>query len=533
MKNSIKNTRTPNPRFVWARLAIVIGMFTSFGPAPVFADAPISSNDLEALRSEIAAMRKTYETRIEQLETKISALESRESTLEEKAKRAEYAAETSQTSAQIATDAREQADATRREIQDLFQGGERRPWSTIDTPGTPFEFHGGVRSGFGINGRGGVQVPFKAPDAAAKYRLGNQPDTYAELVFTSQFFPKGEKTQEEDPTFKAVVGVDYGRNNSDISADSAFSLSQGYVEVGQLIKSNPSTKFWGGQRYYLDPSVYINNYTYVDMSGYGGGVEDISVSDIGKFSAAWIGGTIDKLNSDGTPADLEERFAKNDFVFSFYDFDVPFGKGQVWLDIAWAQEGVSPALGHFPDSQGVAVGFIHRVENFYGGNNQAAIQFGYGSASNFESTLEAPNSSLNDSWSFRILDGFMIQPRDEFSLMGILGYQEKDNGEKTHHRMRWITAGLRPAWHITPNYGISFEAAVDYTNPFVGNDGELYKFTIAPEITPDWSFAARPLIRLYFTYALWSNSFKGRVGGETYRHNTDGIGAGIQIEAAW
>mgnify|MGYP005842948217 CR=1 FL=1 len=533
MKNSITNTSTPGLGFLWARLAIIIGVFTSLGPVPAFAETPASPGDIEALRAEIAAMREAYEFRIEQLETKISSLEVREGTLEATAKRAEQAAKVSENSAQDAIDAREQAAATRKEIQEQFLSGERRPWSTIETPGKPLEFHGSLRSGFGVNGRGSVQVPFQAPDAAAKYRLGNQPDTYAELVFTSQFFPYGEGTQEDDPTFKAVVALDYGRNNSDLRDDSAFSLSQGYVEIGQLLKSNPSAKVWGGQRYYLDPSVYINNYTYLDMSGYGAGVEDFDVAGIGKFSAAWIGGTIDKLNSDGTPANLEERFAKNDFVFSFYDFDVPLGKGQVWLDIAWAQEGTSPVTGHFPDSQGFAFGFIHRKEDFYGGNNQAAIQYGYGSASNFDSTLEAPDGNLSDSWSFRVLDSFMIQPRDEFSLMAVLGYQESDNGARTHHRMRWITAGVRPAWHITRNYGISFEAAMDYTNPFVGNDGELYKFTIAPEITPDWNFAARPLIRLYFTYAVWSNSFKGRVGGDAYRRNTDGIAAGIQVEAAW
>src|SRR5262249_43098302 len=41
-----------------------------------------------------------------------------------------------------------------------------------------FEFHGYFRSGYGVNSRGGEQVAFQAPGAGAKYRLGNEAETY-------------------------------------------------------------------------------------------------------------------------------------------------------------------------------------------------------------------------------------------------------------------------------------------------------------------------------------------------------------------
>jgi maltoporin len=44
----------------------------------------------------------------------------------------------------------------------------------------PLEFHGYLRSGFGMNGEGGKMEAFKAPGAGAKYRLGNESDTYGE-----------------------------------------------------------------------------------------------------------------------------------------------------------------------------------------------------------------------------------------------------------------------------------------------------------------------------------------------------------------
>src|SRR5262249_22452986 len=50
-----------------------------------------------------------------------------------------------------------------------------------------FEFHGYFRSGYGLNSVGGQQVAFQAPGAGAKYRLGNEAETYAELIFVNNW----------------------------------------------------------------------------------------------------------------------------------------------------------------------------------------------------------------------------------------------------------------------------------------------------------------------------------------------------------
>jgi maltoporin len=50
-----------------------------------------------------------------------------------------------------------------------------------------FEFHGYFRSGYGLNSVGGRQVAFQAPGAGAKYRLGNEAETYGELIFVNNW----------------------------------------------------------------------------------------------------------------------------------------------------------------------------------------------------------------------------------------------------------------------------------------------------------------------------------------------------------
>src|SRR5262249_38294897 len=57
-----------------------------------------------------------------------------------------------------------------------------------------FEFHGYFRSGYGLTSAGGQQVAFQAPGADAKYRLGNEAETYAELIFVNNWTnPEHEK----------------------------------------------------------------------------------------------------------------------------------------------------------------------------------------------------------------------------------------------------------------------------------------------------------------------------------------------------
>ncbi|MCV5663612.1 carbohydrate porin, partial [Escherichia coli] len=49
------------------------------------------------------------------------------------------------------------------------------------------EFHGYLRTGTGSSSEGGKQVCFSAPGAGAKYRLGNECETYGEVAFALPF----------------------------------------------------------------------------------------------------------------------------------------------------------------------------------------------------------------------------------------------------------------------------------------------------------------------------------------------------------
>jgi len=64
-----------------------------------------------------------------------------------------------------------------------------------DFTGVPdIDFTGYARSGIGNTASGGDQACFRANGAGAKYRLGNECETYAELGLGSTLYEEGDKS---------------------------------------------------------------------------------------------------------------------------------------------------------------------------------------------------------------------------------------------------------------------------------------------------------------------------------------------------
>jgi hypothetical protein len=154
-----------------------------------------------------------------------------------------------------------------------------------------FEFHGYFRSGAGLNSKGGQQVAFQAPGADAKYRLGNEAETYGELIFVNNWL--NPEHDSDRVWMKAQFMVEANTTNSASYANFAggigndqFRLREAFIQAGNVIKSQPDAKFWAGERYYRRYQAHLDDFYILDMSGYGGGVEDVNVK-IGKMALAY------------------------------------------------------------------------------------------------------------------------------------------------------------------------------------------------------------------------------------------------------
>src|ERR1044071_9841233 len=158
-----------------------------------------------------------------------------------------------------------------------------------------FEFHGYFRSGYGLNGAGGQQVAFQAPGAGAKYRLGNEAETYGEFIFVNNWLNPDHATDKAWMTAEVMLqanttnSASYANFPSGVGNDQ-FRLREAFVQAGNVIQSQLDAKFWVGERYYRRQHIEIDDFYPLDMSGYGAGVEDLHVR-VGKIAVSYLAGT--------------------------------------------------------------------------------------------------------------------------------------------------------------------------------------------------------------------------------------------------
>jgi maltoporin len=569
----------------------------SFLGTPNARGADESFSDFKAkIEAEVNSIKQKYETKIQGLENRVETLENENARLKQQKTSSSSTAgnqapevaalkqrvsklEQTQTeqpigagpneNAQIAPDPirkiQTRLQESQTETQYIYQqdGWPFDPAKIYKLP-RPFEFHGYFRSGFGLNGEEGKMEAFKAPGAGAKYRLGNESDTYGEISLTNNWLREDDVTKA--PYVKSVVMMSFSTAEN-FSYDSLnnqaqgndIALRQAYVEGGNVFPSVPEIRFWGGQRYYQRHDIHINDFYYLDMSGYGGGVEDIPLSDLAKLQVAWLGGSVDNYVTDHGNA------AKHNLDIRLTDMKVLAGKLTLWLDYSHSRGGetrnVFDPNGNpisVETSSGWAIGLIHRTNEpttvtatetkdgkngpapvettsggFLGGYNDFSIQYGTGAAYNFASTLDTSSPYLDDAWRFRVTDHFTIQPVPAFAMQAVGLYEETEFGGP-NSRQKWGSLGMRPVYFINDRFSIAFEAGIDWARSEpLGTDGHLWKITLAPQLSRGGKFFSRPTLRAFVTYAQWSDGFKGLVGGTPYENSTNGLSYGMQVESWW
>src|SRR5215831_17430993 len=152
----------------------------------------VRAQDAEQLKKELQEMKQAYEAKIADLEKRLAAIEQQQiankNTVSTVQLAAENAAKTAvrnlETGQQSKAEIAQQIGTT--PTYDQLRDAETEI-KKLQTQMKAFEFHGYFRSGYGGNGKGGQQVAFQAPGAGAKYRLGNETETYSELIFVNNW----------------------------------------------------------------------------------------------------------------------------------------------------------------------------------------------------------------------------------------------------------------------------------------------------------------------------------------------------------
>ncbi|MBP9706400.1 MAG: carbohydrate porin [Oligoflexales bacterium] len=479
----------------------------------------------------------------------------------------------------------------------------------LNGPLNALEYDGYFRSGIGVSKGDSQQVCYKAVGSEGgigqKHRFGNECDTYLELGLSEEYRVGRSLT---DPSFKAYVRLGFRSQgqrdwessefnskvdstldgetvNSELTSNkdsqAVFALREAYVESANFLGPSSSTKAWVGKRFYRRRDLYMLDFYIYENVGPGFGFENIDVGYAKTHFAIM-------RNTPYQGSDVEETDgpAQTNFDLRQSDIAVP-GGGKIELIAIYGQSshrGNRTSEKRWQSLNGWQGGIVHEQEDFLGGKNMFALQYGrgiYGAINRRES--EAPDSgywsaslinqyggygsqlvasddiaqaeAIKKSSTLRVSDEMIINPSESYSLGAVLFYQQLDFGESLSRAnndqimqrpdKKELTLGVRPVMHLTDTLDLAFEygytqvanaiMAQNNQGDFTFYDTKLQKLTIAPQISSGREFWAysKPQLRLFYTKAFWDNASKGHVGGDVYKTDLAGWSAGAQVEVWW
>lgn len=546
-------------RLILPTLAASLSLLT---PGALFAQSADQSSDVAALKAQMQQMQKQYEQRIDAMESQMKTLESK-------------ADQGSILNTRVLTD----SNGTEWGGKE-GKGGPVLDESFLKSLTRNFTFSAYVRAGVQFNGNGGGgNFNFEPPDNdGGRPRLGNENDTYMELTWAqahmlgdspdvmdvSMTFTPAIRYVQNRNTFDAMrasgpttlAGTPVAISRQDNGNDFDFILRQAYLEMKNVFKGAPEITFWGGLRFYDRFNIDMNDYFYLDTSGYGAGVENIDVG-IGKIWLAYIGGLDDDLESARTGS-----FYKHTLDLRLKDINVGFGKLML---VAVGNYEKGTTFNESFDDVTVLRNPVHTSDAAGGGGgavweydfgNKSLLQlyalFGWG-ATNFSSgtdigTIEAAASNylarhpgtpagvvieddraIEKGHTFRAGGQFIWNIAPNFTFTTWAFWNQSDLGYgpfgtnaagtvvRAAANRNLFEGGIRPVFWLADNLAIELQAWGSYqdndrgysgTNAF-GRSGSMGVFTIAPMIKPKGGYFTKPELRFFATYAIWSNSLKG------------------------
>lgn len=371
------------------------------------------------------------------------------------------------------------------------------------------DFNGYVRSGAIWSDKTRTSC-LQVPGARAKYRLGNECETYSELSLSHTLGEVKSGPYVTTSTMLALV--------SDLQDDFENITSfwpETYFETGGWFngKSLENAKLWIGKRYYRRHDVHINDFYYWSNSGYGAGVQDIS---LGKSTFAY--------------AYRRNRFVDTEDInghdLRWYDINTNL-KGALTIGLDLRNSSKNHSV--FSGKRGKQLHFQHYQDDILGGYNKIAYQFGQNIGSNLSSLSD--NTLISSDKSHRVVEQLLVEMNDQWSTLFTLVYEQQKDVQV------WHSVGFRPVYYISDMLNIALELGHDRVKPESALVKTLSKITIAPQISKGRGFWTRPTVRVFVTYANWNAAARdsGLADGATgvFGATTHGMNYGIQIEHWW
>ncbi|KIM11515.1 MAG: hypothetical protein KU37_04730 [Sulfuricurvum sp. PC08-66] len=403
---------------------------------------------------------------------------------------------------------------------------------------------GGVEISHTTHGYGRIQsnatpqtqdLCFKGYGAASKYRLGNECETWFEIIGAQEIALESGIVihNQVRPAFmgKNQEAIDFVR------------WDEAYVQVEHLLQEN-SLKLWVGNKIYKRYDSFLSDYFYLNMSGNGLGIEDFSLGQTTTLSYAFIYNLIDPTNTADHKTllyqshDLRYEGKTNrgsyaallNYMYigsqSFDDGRAIDGFGGVAAGVHYIDEKLTQELlgmegkntSAFFVGQGAAKGAFANSAYLQESAIEKLLAAGKGYATAVTARAINHNAFENDAWG--MISNLVVEYRDDVSY------------DTT--KQLWFSFGVRPILYVHEYVRWVVEAGFDDVYDLYNTKMYwLLKGSTALELAFHKGIWERPVARLYYTAGYWNGNSQGLVGNTLVANQTNGQTVGVQLEHWW
>lgn len=151
----------------------------------------------------------------------------------------------------------------------------------------------------------------------------------------------------------------------------------------------------------------------------------------------------------------------------------------------------------------------------------------------FVETIIQTGKAIDEAQTWRFIN-YNDFANDRWGLMSNFVYETRDEEAFSATKQTWLSIGVRPYWFFHQNGRLVAELGIDHIDDKINDTAyQLRKTTLALEAALDKGIWKRPVLRLYYTHAEWSDNAKGLIGGDYYADQTHGDNLGVQVEYWW
>lgn len=381
--------------------------------------------------------------------------------------------------------------------------------------------NGYARSGLllGDDGKsisGGPYVTPVGPLGGAVGRLGNEPDTYVNLMFNlRKQLDNGARS-----LFRVAIADSVTTSNDWTANESELNVRQVYVELDKLPSFTGAfadAAIWAGKR--IDRNTFDIHWLDSDvvfLAGTGAGIYDVKPTANWSTNFSLYGRSFNDFpvgdpRNPGSGDTDSLILTSNNYVDNW----------QLMVNAISAADNDE----RLTESNNTAAGngvhgmLAYHGDSFFGladGNSKAALLYGQGLGAEVK-RLGSNGDLLDDAKTARLAVYGTTYLAPDWRVAPALLAETSEDRFAQGDSYRWITLNARIANEITRNFEMQYELSYQYMdlNPEGYKNrnavsGDFAKFTIAPTFKLDvGGFWKRPEIRTFASYTDWSRELNG------------------------